>query len=144
MALSSFLSSVCVRFIVVTALSLKQTSNHFVAYNDHSIMYRYQLWIGHQIIYPFSLHVNRLLFYLLYFFVSIASNQSSLRLIDPFTGWGIYSCSLITIPSTFEHLTFLRIPVTAPMSYLWRNNVYIQYYLDHVLICRMKRIITPL
>ena len=144
MALSSFLSSLCVRFIVVTALSLKQTSNHFVAYNDHSIMHRYQLWFGHQIIYLFSLHINRLLLYLLYFFVSIASNQFSLRLIDSLTEWGIYSCSMITVPITFEHFKFLRIPVIAPLSYLWRNNVYIQYYLDHVLIFRMKGIITPL
>ena len=111
-------------FIVITVVGLKQISNHFVAYNYHSIMHRYQLLLGHQIIYPFSLHVHRILFHLLYFFVTIDPNQSSLRLIGLLNGWGICSCSLITVPSPFEHLKFLRIPVTHQPQHkkVWSNS----------------------
>ena len=135
MALPSSLSSNCVRFIVITALGLKQASDHFADCNVHSIMYSYQLWLGHQIIYLFSLRVNQILFHLPYFFVTIVPNMSSLRLIGPLMVWNTYSCIQITVPNPFGHFKFLRIPVTALLSYLWRNNVYNQYYSKHVLIC---------
>ena len=54
----SSLSSVCVHFIVVTVLGLKQVLNLFAGCNVYFIMQIYILWLGHHKIYPFSLIVN--------------------------------------------------------------------------------------
>ena len=86
----------------------------------------------------FKLIVKQILFHLPYFFVTIAPNLSSLRLIGPLMVWNTYSCNLITVPNPFGHLQFLRSPATALLIYLWRDHVYIQYYSNDVLIYPMK------